>query len=239
MSKKIVERYLKYFEPFYINTDFTRSKKLSSFYKNGFEVILGPSATHPGSITLRPRFRVTNFEIQNILEKVFPAEIGLCTFYRIQDMDFAFECGVQDENIIHSQFNLFATGSLFTGGNGGSYYYSIDEYTDLAPILEDHRYFMEKVTFPLFDKLSSLEGIDSFFNDRILTGDMEYFMSEKRQMFLNKVHQKREVLSGLIAAKLTNNLNISHLLFRYKSMWEGNNYILDDVDKLMLYFDEE
>ena len=240
MSKKIIlERYVNFFEPYYLDKEYIKSKKLSSFSNNGFEVFLGPDATHPGSITLRPKFRLINIEIQNILKEVFPSEIGLCTFYRVQDMDFAFECEVYDDKITHSPYNLFGTGSMFTGGGGGSYYYSIEEDTDLAPILEDHKYFMEKVTFPLFDKMSTLDGIDNFYNGRILEGDMEYFMSVKRQMFLTKVNQKREVLSGLIASNLINNPNKQNLLLRYKTMWEGNTYILDDVDKLMAYLDNK
>ncbi len=237
MCKRIIqERYLKWIGSYYLDLGYYKHKKISSYIKNEFEVFLGPDAVHPGSITLRPKFTITNDDIQTILEKVFPGELGLCTFYRVQSMDLAFECGIFDDKITHSPFNYFGSGSLFTGGGGGSYYYSIEEDTDLEPILDDHKYFMEKVTFPLFDKMSNLEGIDHFLNGRILEGDMDYFMSEKRQMFLTKVNQKREILSGLIAAKLINSPYLNHLLLRYKTMWEGNNYILDDVETLMLYF---
>jgi len=236
MSKKIIlERYVNFFEPYYLDKEYIKSKKLSSFSNNGFEVFLGPDATHPGSITLRPKFVLINIEIQNILKEVFPSEIGLCTFYRVQDMDFAFECEVYDDKITHSPYNLFGTGSMFTGGGGGSYYYSIEEDTDLAPILEDHKYFMEKVTFPLFDKMSTLEGIDNFYNGRILEGDMEYFMSVKRQMFLTKVNKNRDAFSGLIAAKINNKPYYDELINRYKAMYHYADYFLGQLEMLTKY----
>jgi len=236
MSKKIIlERYVNFFEPYYLDKEYIKSKKLSSFSNNGFEVFLGPDATHPGSITLRPKFRLINIEIQNILKEVFPSEIGLWTFYRVQDMDFAFECEVYDDKITHSPYNLFGTGSMFTGGGGGSYYYSIEEDTDLAPILEDHKYFMEKVTFPLFEKMSTLDGIDNFINGRILEGDMEYFMSVKRQMFLTKVNKNRPAFSGLIAAKINNKPYYDELINRYKAMFHYADYFLGQLEMLTKY----
>ncbi|HLO56846.1 MAG TPA: hypothetical protein VK169_21295 [Saprospiraceae bacterium] len=239
MSKKVIlERYLKYFEPYYLSKGYARSKKVSSFFNDGCDVFLGPDAIHPGSISLRPKFKVTNIDIQNILEKVFPTEIGLCTYYRVQGMEFAFECDIYDDKITYSSFNNimpeYTKPDILSIGN---YYYSIEEDTDLSPILEDHKYFMEKVTFPLFDKMSTTEGIDSYLNDRIMEGDMDYFMSENRQLILKKINQRREILSGIIAAKLVNNPYFDSLLLRIKTMWQGNNYILDDVDKLIFHFE--
>ncbi|MFZ1704876.1 MAG: hypothetical protein WAT79_11060 [Saprospiraceae bacterium] len=219
MNKLIKERYISYFTPFYISAGFEPLKKISGFIKNEFESYIGPSATYPGSITLRPSFSIKNSEIQKILETVFPTEIGLCTYLRVQDMDFAFECGVCDDKITYSPHNYYGSGTSFTGGGGGSYYYDIEEDTNLAPILEDHKYYMENVTFPFFEKMSTLQGIDTFINDRLLEGDIENFMLEERQMFLKKVNSKREAFSGLIAAKLNRRTYYNELIERYKVMY--------------------
>ena len=237
MSKKIIlERYLKYFEPYYFSKGYARSKKISCFFINGFDVFMGPDAVHPGSITLRPKFNVTNIDIQNILEKVFPTEIGLCTYYRVQGMFFAFECDVYDDKITYSSFNNimpeYTKPDILSIGN---YYYNIEEDTDLSPILEDHKYFMERVTFPLFDKMSTLEGIDDFLNDRILKGDMDFFMSENRQLVLKKLNQKREAFSGLIAAKLNNKPYYDELINRYKTMYHYADYFLGQLELLTNY----
>lgn len=236
VNKKFIE-YMK--ELYYNKMDYSLQLNLNRFIMNNNYVSFSISK-YPGSISVRPEFIIENQEIKKILIEVFSTKQASITYLRVQSMEFAFECGIFDDKITYSLYNSVLPND--TNPNilsTGNYRYMIEEDTDLAPILEDHKYFMEKVTFPLFDKMSTLEGIDSFLNDRILEGDMDYFMSENRQMILKKINQRREILSGVIAAKLVNNPNFDSLLFRIKTMWEGNNYILDDVDKLILYFDNK
>lgn len=162
------------------------------------------------------------------------------TIIRTQSITFAFECGVYDNKIIYSPFNSFMSNenspNILTTDN---YRYMIEEDTDLVPIFTDHQYYMEKVTFPFFEKMSTLEGIDSFFNDVITEGDLPFFYSEFNQKFLQKFRRKREILIGVIAAKLNKRNNYNELLNRIKLLWEGNDYILNDFHTLVDYLEHK
>lgn len=238
--KGVNKKFFEFIKEFYYNQlGYKAEASLNRFTQNNYYVSFSISK-YPGSISVRPEFIIENQEIKKILIEVFSTKQASLTYLRVQSMEFAFEFGIFDDKITYSLYNSVLPND--TNPNilsTGNYRYMIEEDTDLAPILEDHKYFMEKVTFPLFDKMSTLEGIDSFLNDRILEGDMDYFVSENRQLILKRLNQKREILSGIIAAKLINNPNFENLLKRIRTMWEGNNYILDDVDKLMLYFDNK
>ena len=99
--------------------------------------------------------------------------------------------------------------------------------------------FMEKVGFPFFDKLASLIGINDFINCRLMAGGRDHFKSEGQQVELKKFFDKREVLSGVVSAYLTNNPQIDEILERYRILFDGNNYIVEDVEKIAKYFAQE
>jgi len=239
-AKGVNKKFFEFIKEFYYNQlGYKAEASLNRFTKNNYNVTFSISK-YPGSISVRPEFIIENKEIKQIITEIFSLREASLTYMRTQGMFMAFECGVFDDKITYSPYNSLmpddTNPNILSTGN---YRYMIEEDTDLTPILEDHKHFMENVTIPLFDKMSTLEGIDSFLNDRILEGDMDFFMAENRQLILKKLNQKREILSGLIAAKLVNNPNFDTLLIRIRTIWEGNNYILDAVDKLIQYFDNK
>lgn len=115
-------------------------------------------------------------------------------------------------------------------------FYKVESRANFKNIVTDHMIFMEKVGFNFFKSLNTLQGVNDFINCRILNGGGDFFGSEDQQVVLKKFFDKREVLSGLISAYLTKNPEIDELLCRYRRLFEGNNYILDDVHKIEDYF---
>jgi len=67
-------------------------------------------------------------------------------------------------------------------------------------------------------------------------GDNDYFKSKNQQASLKKFFDKREVLSGVTSAYLTNSPKKNVLLERYRILFEGNDYILSDVQKIEDHF---
>lgn len=227
MSKKlIIERYTSVFEKYYSELGYIMQKKVIGFIKNEFNVNVGPNSVYPGCVVLRPSFKITNPAIYKIQNEVFP-KTSCLTFKRTQTSEFAHELGIYDERIDSSPFN-FSEGNL---------YYSIEVETDLEPIFEDHKYYVERVVFPFFEKISTVEGIDAFINGRQLAGDDVYFESEERQKFLQRYNGSDETFVGLIAAKLINSPECEELKRRYIKMWSDIPYTLNRVEKLIDYLD--
>lgn len=226
-EKSIREKIHMSITDFYEENGYILKKVTSTFVNNGFFIEWGPTSKYYSSLVFRPWFRIETVEIKEILKNLFPNEFSFNTIIRTQSSEFANEMGIKDFD--YSLFN-------YRDENGTSYYYDICIETDLQPIIDDHINFMEKVGFPFFEKMSTLEGIDDYINGRVLDGDKEYFQSEERQKEVKKFFDKREVLSGIIAAQLIKNPRLNELIERYKIMFERNNYILDDVNKVLEYF---
>lgn len=235
-ANEVNKKFFEFIKEFYYNQlGYKAEASLNRFTKNNYYVFFSISK-YPGSISVRPEFIIENIEIKKIITEAFDFKESSLTYMRTQGMFMAFECGVFDDKITYSHYNSLmpddTSPNILSTGN---YRYMIEEDTDLTPILEDHKYFMENVTIPLFDKMSTLEGIDSFLNDRILEGDMDYFMSENRQMFLKRVNKNREAYSGLIASKINNKPYYDELINRYKAMYHYADYFLGQLEMLTTY----
>ncbi|MBK8503103.1 MAG: hypothetical protein IPL46_13345 [Saprospiraceae bacterium] len=224
LRNKVLEK----LEPFYKEHGFKLVRKLANFKNMDSVVMWGESSIHIDSLTFRPRFKVENRKIGSVLAAIFPNVIGISiTIVRSQSIDLIKE--VSTEN--------FESDFLITQSDGSkSYYYSVEMDSNLDPIIQDHVNFMIDFGFPFLDKLSSLKGINDYINCRVISGDRDYFGSEGRQFELKKYFDKREVLSGVVSAYLTKNPEIDERLERYRILFEGNDYILDDVEKIVQYF---
>lgn len=230
-KKNLTNKVLKQLYSFYDTNGFKVVKGRAIFKRDDQLVFLGASSTHIDSLTIRPRFRIENKIIGDVLTAIFPGQIGTkITLAREQSVEMLRELDVED----------FASNYIITHNDGSkSYYYNIEKNTVLKPIVADHINFMEKVGLPFFDRLNSIEGISDYINCKLLDGDREYFRLNNQQEALKKFFDKREVLSGVVSAYLTNNSEIEELLERYEILFEGNNYILDDVMKINNYFTRE
>jgi hypothetical protein len=223
---QLINKILDKLYPFYFNNGFTHTKGVTGYQRNEFDVMWGASSTYIDSLTFRPWFRLQNKLCSDVLKQLFPTVIGIeLTLTRSQSLDLT------------EEMNLENYKSKFI--NSSSYYYSIEKDTPLEPIVEDHINFMNKVGLPFFEKVNSLEGINEFLNARILKGDMDYFCSAKRNRELKPFFAQREVLSGITSAYLINNPKIEELLNRYRLFFEGNNYVLEPMEKVVEYFSKK
>jgi hypothetical protein len=203
------------------------------FEKNDQFVFWGAGQEFSTSLVFRPWFRVVNEEILTIIQEIFPSYIGAplasMTIVRVQSPELIEEMNFED----------YASNYIHKSAHGVSYFYSVEKDTPLEPIVEDHINFMNKVGLPFFEKVDSLEGINDFLNGRILKGDMDYFQSEERVKELQPFFSQREVLSGVTCAYLIKNLKIEELLNRYRIFFEGNNYVLEPMEKVVEYFNKK
>lgn len=227
-KKNLTNKVLNKLESFYNTNGFSIVEGRAIYKRDDQFVFWGASSTHIDSLTFRPRFRIENKKIGNILTTLFPDQIGVnITLTREQSCEMLRELNIED----------FISDYIITHDDGSkSYYYSIEKNMLLDPIVADHINFMDRVGLPFLDRLNSLKGINDYINCKLLNRDREYFMLEDHQEGLKKFFDKREVLSGVVSAYLTNNPEIDELLERYQILFEGNNYILKDVEKIREYF---
>ena len=211
--------------PYYLPKGFARDKKIMAYEKDGLLIKLGASSEHFDSINIQPGFRIGNDSINKILKKVFPQWIGHYTSKRTQGSNFAHEFGVTEFD--NSQFNFVGEGGL----KYSTYSYSIEEDADLTPIIEDHINFMEKVGFKYFEALSSVKGINEYFNSRLLNLNKEDFSSEE----VSRSFQKEEILSAIVAAHLEKDKRYNEIVERYKKLYSEVELYLQDIEKLTEY----
>ena len=114
--------------------------------------------------------------------------------------------------------------------------YKVESEPNISSIVEHHTAYMVKVGFIFFDNMSSIEGINGFINGRVLEGSELDFINHAKTPYIKDFFNKREILSGTIAAYLVSEPEIEKLLNRYRKLFEGNGYILNDLEKVVAYF---
>ncbi len=242
MNKKgkntIDNRLQKHLTPYFNEKGFVLSKKLFLYAKNEFEVFWGSRTDFESWLTFRPKYIVENERIIKILKKVFPDEVSYYTSLRVQSTRFAHEFGVYDFD--DSPFN-HSSGKISTYG----YRICLEEEDagmlegtpiiyNVAPIIKDHIAFLEKVAFVYFEILSTVKGINEYFNNRVLTLSEEELQSETVQ----DSFQKEEVLSAIIAAYLEKDSRYTSIVAQYKKLYAKNNWYLKDINLLADWINE-
>lgn len=206
--------------PFYDSKGFKLNKTNGVFMKNGFEVAWGVKAKYVDSIYFNPSFRVFNQEIKNVLELIWGPETDEIILSRLAGCTLAQDFGVHDYDYLGDNEHNIDHGTT----------YRVDETTDLSKVVADHVNYMEKVGLLFFEKVSTLEGLHDFINGKILQATDDKFDEIKR------VYGKRDVLSGIAASYLLQSPDSEKLIENYLRLFEGNTFILDDVQKIKEYF---
>lgn len=214
---------LKYYEP----KGFSLRKENGVFHKNGSEVHWGVTSEYSDYIFFQPSLVLKNKKISEVMEVLFP-DLPAIVINKIQGRDLAREFGISDyDYLAHPRYDI---------DKGASYKVGID--TDLNQIVEDHSQYMEKVGFNFFRKVDTVEGIDSFINDRILNPSIEKLTSQLYSKELMMFFTNHEILSGLIVAHLTRNSKLDLLLDRYKIVFAKYPNVLSDLDLIRSYFNK-
>lgn len=204
----------------YSGYSFKLQKTKGVFQKGEFTVHWGGPVVYSDSLHFQSKLSVDNKSIFKVLSSLFPQAKNL-TIYKVQGSELAQEIGFSE---VYTNEEVF---------------YKVESSDDFKNIVDDHMIFMEKVGFGFFNRLSSLQGINDFINCRVLNGKIDFFRSEDNQIALKSFFDKREVLSGVVSAYLIDNPEVDELLNRFRILFEGNDYILDDVKKIEEYFIQE
>jgi len=212
---------------FYSQYGFDFNKKFAVFVRDDFKILWGQSSSYKTRLHFIPGFSVNNKAIYKILTSMFPDRKN-STFYIVQCRDLAREFNCEEYDYYGSE------SGIDLGVN-----YQLDESTNIKNLVNDHIAYMNKVGFPFFEKMSTLSGISEFINDRMTDVDIEKFDSPEYQKELDRFFDRREVLSGVISAHLSNHKDIEKLLNRYRRKYDGNNYILGDLEKVVAYLNKD
>ncbi|MCD6069318.1 MAG: hypothetical protein K0S33_4144 [Bacteroidetes bacterium] len=210
----------KYYSPL----EYSFDKKTFSFIKNEYRVFWGSSSTYPDSIVFRPQIWAKNFRIEQVLKDLFPADLSYETI------------GKSQNDLVKETGNYTSVYMIYHEGGGTSYQYDVEKDTDLRPIVEDHKHFMDQLGFPFFEKLKNVEGISGYINDRVLQADDAEFNTEETINRLKSFFYRPQALSGIISAHLAKSEQLEKLISRYRILFAGNDFILNDVEKVISHF---
>lgn len=197
-----------------------------TFYIDEFKVSCRPDAEYYDHLVFRPYLSVKNKTITGVLNQIFPDSPIYNVVGRGQSKELANIMGIQWE-------------SKYVDEND-NYRYDIYEDTDLAPIVADHRLYMERVGVPFFDSFSSLEKVDTFINLKILKMTFKEFREN-----INEPIEEKKWLNfynvtganyGLVSAFLTKNLNKMELVKRYTLLYSVYP-VIEDFEKLIVYLE--
>lgn len=203
--------------PFYESQGFKLNKTNGIFSKGGFEVLWGISSKYIDCIYFNPSLCIVNDEVLNTLSTVFEGKkFGGVIICRIAGCHLAQEFGVHEYDYLGDNEDNVDHGTT----------YKVDQETDLTKIVADHVNYMEKVGLPFFEKLSSIEGIYDYLSGLLFNNDN-----------VRRIIGKREVLSCVTAGYLLNHPDINSLLQRVEVVYNGNNVVLGDVQKVKEYFE--
>ncbi|MDH5381554.1 MAG: hypothetical protein OEW75_11910 [Cyclobacteriaceae bacterium] len=203
--------------PFYKSHGYKLNKGNGVFEKNGFRISWGISSKYIDCIYFNPKLSVLIKNIEDVLERIFFNESFGLTLVQITGCRLAQEFGVNEYDYL---------GDNEDGVDHGTTY-KVDQETDLIKLVTDHVNYMEKVGLPFFEKVNSIEGVYGYLSGLL-------FNNKK----VKKVIGKREILSCVTAGYMLNAPNIEKLLERIAELYEGNLYILDDVQKVKEYFEK-
>jgi len=221
-QKQLRLKVLEALEPFYTSNGFKLNKSNGVFFKDDFEVFFGVTKKNIDAIYFNPELTILNREISSIHKLIFDKNClvtsrltssRLANDFENYDYDYLVEEGIDQ-------------------GIG----YKVESEPNISSIVEHHTAYMVKVGFAFFQKMSTLKGIHDFINSRVLKGGDPEFMENLKQPQIARFFSKREVLSGTIAAYLVSEPEIEKLLNRYRKLFEGNGYILNDLEKVVAYF---
>ena len=224
-KEKIYSKIEELCNSFYLSKGFNFKRKIFSYEFEGFFVSLIATSEYPDKLIIQPFFILEHKEINVILKKVFPQMFRYFSSQRTQGLNFAHEFNVNEFD--NSPYNFKGEVDI----EYSTYSYEIEECTNLEPIIADHIAFMDKVGLKYYNKLKTIEGLNEFFNKRVL--DLEECDFSKEEIIDS--FQKEEVLSAIVAAHLTKAPNFEIIVEQYKSLYLNNDWYLNDIRKLAEY----
>lgn len=183
---------------FDVEQDFTGFSECTKLSKQS--VFLGATREYSSSIVYTPSFDIFNFEIQNTKEKVFGEESRFRNF-----------------TIKASQGEKMAQIYRVTDYDGWSKY-DIKEESDIQPMIEHHKEFMEKVGWQFLEQTQTIEGVHNFLNTPFVDIDTDGLSQEEKTRLVR--HNGADwMVNGLVAAWLMKDENFQQLVDNYRAIY--------------------
>lgn len=183
---------------FDIEQDFTGFSKCTKLSKQS--IFLGATREYSSSIVYTPSFNIFNFEIQTIKGKVFGEESRF--------RNFTIKAS-QGEKLAHSY-------GVTNYDNWSKY--DIREVSDIQPMIEHHKEFMEKVGWQFLEQTQTIEGIYNYLNTPVVSIDADNLSQEEKTRFVR--HNGADwMVNGLVAAWLVKDKNFQQLVDNYRAIY--------------------
>ena len=164
------------------------------------KVLLGPTGEYSSSVVYEPSFNIFNFEIQTLKGKVFGKESRFRNF-----------------TIKASQGEKLAKSYDVTDYEGWTMY-DIKGESDIQPMIEHHKEFMEKVGWQFLEQTQTIEGIHSYLNTPFVNIDTGS-LSQEEQTRLVRHNGADWMVNGLVAAWLLKDKNFQQLVDNYRAIY--------------------
>lgn len=208
-------------QKYYTEKGYTLDSTIKTFEQNGKKISWSIRVNKSDWIHFSPSLSFFNPEINTILKKVFPKEYIISTL-RSQGSFLVKVAKEDNPNLDDSTFANYPSQMY--------YKLDIDGSRDIQKILGNHFSFMEKVGFPYLSNFDSFHSMNIYLNKRIRNFSKEKNQASKKD--LQRFYDRREMLSGLVAAHLDNAEDFSEVYQGYYSLFSDNEYVLKSLEDL-------
>lgn len=211
---------------YYEGIGFKADKKKSTFSDDQRQVYWYPYNKSTNRIIYQPRLTLRFPSIQKIQDELFP-ETSNFTLNRVAGKELSQELGVEEGYTFSDKFLIEDRSFLYVINN--------DANTDPYEIANDHKNYMDKIGLKLFENLNTLDSIDSFINNLILSKPTHTFSGDEITS-LKKKSLSQEIVAGLIAANLLDKQRGKKLMEACLFVYKENIPLIKELEQTMNYF---
>ena len=206
---------------FYQTKNFLAQPDYTGFYvaKDDFsqKIILGPTAEYSSRIIYEPVFKIANFELQEVKEKILGSESRFKNY-----------------TVVASQGEKLAQDYGVSGYEGWTMY-DVKGEGDIQPMIEHHKEFMEKAGWQFLEQTQTIEGIHKYLNDPFIDFDADSLSQEEKTRLVR--HNGADwMVNGLVAAWLVKDKNFKQLVDKYRTIYFPD-HIQQTMDTLLKSLD--
>lgn len=188
----------------YSHKGYSVQKDYTGFFiqsnENEQKIILGPTSEYSSSIVYRPSFNSLNKEVHQVKSRVFG-----------KDSDYL------GYTILTSQGSQLAEHYGVSGYEDWTMY-DIKEESDIQPMVDHHKEFMNKVGWQFLEQIQSIEGIHNYLNTSFINIVADSLSQEEKTRLVR--HNGVDwMVNGLVAAWLLKDINFNQLVEKYRDIY--------------------
>lgn len=211
---------------YYHNKGFKLDLKKSTFSDTYRQVYWHPYNKSSNRIIYQPRLTLRFPTVQKIQDEIFPNTSNF-TVNRVAGRELSKELGLGENFVFNDKFLIENRSYLYVINN--------DDNTDPQEIFADHKQYMDKIGLKLFEGLNTLQDIDQFINEVILSKPIQSFSQDE----INSTKKKslnQEIVAGLITANLIDKQRGKKLMEACRIVYQENTTLIEDLEQTMQNF---